>query len=355
MSHLSYFLDFFLPPELIATHPSPTRDHDRMMIYNNKKMYHKSFKNISDYLSAGDLIIFNNSKVFKARLDIVSQKSEVNSELLLLDQENSNTWTAMIKKARRFKKGDFFSLLDGTKVKVEDILEDGIRRIVFERAFFAEDADKIGQVPLPPYIIDERKKRGEILYTSEDEERYQTIFAKYYGSVAAPTASLRFSEEVILNLKQKGVLFDEVTLHVGMGTFKPMDKDPNEFQMHREKFFISHNTIKHILEVKKNKGRIIAAGTTVCRVLESINWKDLPNHDIDGSTNIFIKPGYEFQAIDALITNFHLPHSTLLLLVQAFIGIEPTKKLYEEALAQKYRFFSYGDGMLLFPKPFLNL
>ncbi|MGL4394197.1 MAG: tRNA preQ1(34) S-adenosylmethionine ribosyltransferase-isomerase QueA [Brevinema sp.] len=347
---MSYFLDFELPAELIATHPSPHRDEDRFMVFEQGQLHHESFKNISCFLSEGDLIIFNNSKVFKARLNIISRKSNLTSELLLLDQENEYTWTAMIKKARRFKVGDSFELVDGTEVQTVEILEDGLRRLRFAKPFSALDADKLGQVPLPPYIIDERKKRGEDLYTSEDEERYQTIFAKNYGSVAAPTASLRFSDEVINNLKSKGISFDEVTLHVGMGTFKPMDKDPDDFAMHHEKFSISAQTIKHVLEVKKNGGRIIAAGTTVCRVLESIDWSNPPQVDTHGSTNIFIKPGYKFQVIDALITNFHLPQSTLLLLVQAFIGIQNTKYIYEEALAKDYRFFSYGDGMLLLPE-----
>ncbi|MGL4560895.1 MAG: tRNA preQ1(34) S-adenosylmethionine ribosyltransferase-isomerase QueA [Brevinema sp.] len=348
---MNYFIDFDLPDELIATKPSLTRDGDRMIIYDTKQIIHESFKNIINYVRKDDLIIFNNSKVFKARLDIVSKKSGIVSEMLLIAQENQSTWTAMLKKARRFKVGDEFSLVDGTMVRVDSVLEDGLRRLVFDREFSAQDADLLGQIPLPPYIIDERKKRGEQLYTKDDEQRYQTIFAKYYGSVAAPTASLRFSPEMIDLLTQQGVAFDEVTLHVGIGTFKPMDKDPDEFQIHSEDFFISKETIDHILTVKKNKGRIIAAGTTVCRVLESISWDSLPDVDIERSTNIFIKPGYEFQIIDGLITNFHLPHSTLLLLVQAFIGIDNTKMIYEKAIADKYRFFSYGDGMLLFKDP----
>lgn len=343
---MKYFLDFHLPDELIATMPTAERDGDKMMVFDTQKLFHEKFSNISHFFRSGDVIVFNNSKVFKARLDIFSIKSDTVSELLLIEQKNNNTWLAMIKKARRFKIGDSFKIIDGTIAQVVDILEDGLRKIVFERDFYPEDADKLGHIPLPPYIIDERKKRGEELYTDQDNDRYQTIFAKYYGSVAAPTASLRFSDSIISELKNKGVLFEEVTLHVGIGTFKPMDTDPDNFKIHHEKISISQKTIDRIIAAKKNNSRIIAAGTTVCRVLESIEDKAF-----DGWTDIFIKPGYQFKMIDGLITNFHLPYSTLLLLVQSFIGIENTEFLYQEALAHKYRFFSYGDGMLLFNSP----
>lgn len=340
---MKYFLDFDLPASLIATHPSLERDGDRMIVFEDNHLTHEEFTNIEYHLKEGDIIVFNNSKVFKARLEIFSLKKDLTSELLLINQESAIIWQVMIKKAKRFKVGESFQLANGLQAKVIEILEDGLRRIEFNKPFSPHDADLIGQVPLPPYIIDERKKRGEELYSKEDEERYQTLFAKYYGSVAAPTASLRFSQEIIQKLKNKGVQFEEITLHVGLGTFKPMDVSPDEYNIHKEYICVKQDLIDRLLIAKKEGRRIIAAGTTVCRALESAKDKAF-----DGWTDIFIKPGYEFVVIDGLITNFHLPHSTLLLLVQAFIGIENTKVIYTEALEKKYRFFSYGDGMILF-------
>ncbi|MGL4366896.1 MAG: tRNA preQ1(34) S-adenosylmethionine ribosyltransferase-isomerase QueA [Brevinemataceae bacterium] len=340
---MKYFLDFNLPESLIATVPSKSRDGDRMIYYQDGQLEHDLFVNIAGYVNPGDLIIFNNSKVLKARLKIISAKNGFISELLLVLQQDLYTWSAMIKKAKRFKLGDTLVLENGTKGVITDILEDGLRIIRFDIPLSPEYLDQIGQIPLPPYIIEERKKRGQTLYSQDDEERYQTLFAKYYGSVAAPTASLRFSERVISELKDKGVHFEEITLHVGIGTFKPMDKDPELFEIHRERIEVSQNTIERIKQTKKQGGRVIAAGTTVCRALESAGFDSKNDW-----TDIFIKPSYEFQIVDGLITNFHLPYSTLLLLVQAFIGIEQTKQIYMEALDKKYRFFSYGDGMILF-------
>ena len=340
---MKYFLDFDLPEQLIATSPSLTRDGDKMMIFQEGQLTHEQFININNYLKDDDIIVFNNSKVFKARLTISALKNDFQSELLLINQENATIWTAMIKKAKRFKIGDSFCLSNGIKAKVIEVLEDGLRRIEFENNFSPIDADIIGQIPLPPYIIEERKKRGEVLYSSTDEERYQTLFAKYYGSVAAPTASLRFSKEMIDKLTTRGISLKEITLHVGPGTFKPMTGDPDDYQIHKEFVTVDADLINFLKQAKKQGRRIIAAGTTVCRALESAD-----DNGFNGWTDIFIKPGYQFKFVDGLITNFHLPQSTLLLLVQAFIGIDNTKKIYNEALVEKYRFFSYGDGMLLF-------
>lgn len=339
---MKYFLDFNLPERLIATVPSLTRDGDKMMIFQKNQLTHEQFVNINSYLRKDDIIVFNNSKVFKARLTISALQKEIKSELLLINQESSTIWTAMIKKAKRFKLGEYFSLSNGVKAKVIEILEDGLRRIEFDESFSPIDAENIGQIPLPPYIIEERKKRGELLYSSSDEERYQTLFAKYYGSVAAPTASLRFSTDIIRQLTIQGITLKEITLHVGPGTFKPMTCDPDEYQIHKEFVTVTPDLMAYLIQAKKQGRRIIAAGTTVCRALESAN-----ENGFDAWTDIFIKPGYEFKMIDGLITNFHLPQSTLLLLVQAFIGVENTKQIYKEALLYNYRFFSYGDGMLL--------
>ncbi len=338
---MKYFLDFDLPKEKIATQPSPDKNQDKMIICRDGMLSHDIFANIENYLEEGDLIIVNNSKVFKARLDIY--KNDLHSEMLLLEQDDDYTWTAMIKKAKRFKPDTVFTLKNGADAYVSEILDGGIRRIKFIDKFSPADADSIGHIPLPPYIIDERKSRGEILYSDADEERYQTVFARHYGSAAAPTASLRFSEETVASLQKKGVIFKEITLHVGLGTFKPMDSAPDDYQIHKEYASVSADTIDAVKTAKQHNKRVIAAGTTVCRALESGGLAPF-----EGYTDIFIKPGYEFKVIDGLITNFHLPHSTLLLLVQAFTGIKECEQIYMEALAGDYRFFSYGDGMLLF-------
>ncbi|SFB71511.1 S-adenosylmethionine:tRNA ribosyltransferase-isomerase [Brevinema andersonii] len=339
---MEYFLDFDLPENLIATSPAPERDGDRLMLINHNKLNHYMFTELPLFLNEGDVLVVNNSKVFKARLSIRLVRSDLESEMLLIEAENPYTWTAMLKKARRFKKGDLIIVANCVRAKVMEVLDSGLRRIRFEEPFSAERADQIGLVPLPPYIIEQRKKRSEVLYSFQDEERYQTLFAKYYGSVAAPTASLRFSQKILESLKNKGVQVAELTLHVGLGTFKPMDQLPENFKMHKEKISVPYETIQLCLQAKNKKKRVIAAGTTVCRALEASG-----NKAFCGETDIFIKPGYQFRMIDGLITNFHLPQSTLLLLVQAFAGIDNIRHAYAEAILQQYRFFSYGDGMLI--------
>lgn len=335
-------MDFDLPEDLIATSPTPERDGDRLMLINRNKLHHHMFTELPLFLNEGDVLVVNNSKVFKARLLIRLVRSGLESEMLLIEAENPYTWTAMLKKARRFKKGDPIIVANCARAEVVEVLDDGLRRIRFEEPFSAEKADQIGLVPLPPYIIEQRKKRSEVLYSFQDEERYQTLFAKYYGSVAAPTASLRFSPQILESLKNKGVQIAELTLHVGLGTFKLMDQPPEKFKMHKEKISVPDETIQLCLHAKNKKKRVIAAGTTVCRALEAAG-----NRAFCGETDIFIKPGYQFGMIDGLITNFHLPQSTLLLLVQAFAGIDNIRYAYAEAILKQYRFFSYGDGMLI--------
>lgn len=339
---MEYFLDFDLPENLIATTPAPERDGDRLMVLSSNNLEHRMFTELQLFLNEGDILVVNNSKVFKARLFIRSVRSGLESEMMLIEAESPYTWTAMLKKARRFKKGDKIIIADCARAEIQEILDDGLRRIRFEKPFTPEKADQIGWVPLPPYIIEQRKKRSEELYSFQDEERYQTLFAKYYGSVAAPTASLRFSPKILESLKNKGVEVAELTLHVGLGTFKPMDQPPENFKMHKEKISVPDETIQLCLQAKNKKKRVIAAGTTVCRALETA-----VNKAFYGETDIFIKPGYQFRMTDGLITNFHLPQSTLLLLVQAFGGIDNIRRAYAEAVLQQYRFFSYGDGMLI--------
>lgn len=339
---MEYFLDFDLPENLIATAPAPERDGDRLMVLSGNNLEHHMFTELALFLNEGDILVVNNSKVFKARLFIRSVRSGLESEMLLIEAENPYTWKAMLKKARRFKKGEKIIIASCARAEIQEILDDGLRLIRFEDPFTPEKADQLGTVPLPPYIIEQRKKRSEALYSCQDEERYQTLFAKYYGSVAAPTASLRFSPNILQSLKNKGIQVAELTLHVGLGTFKPMDQAPEHFKMHKEKISVPDETINLCLQAKNKKKRVIAAGTTVCRALETAG-----NQEFYGETDIFIKPGYQFRMTDALITNFHLPQSTLLLLVQAFAGIDNIRYAYTQAILQQYRFFSYGDGMLI--------
>ncbi|MGL5255153.1 MAG: tRNA preQ1(34) S-adenosylmethionine ribosyltransferase-isomerase QueA [Brevinema sp.] len=338
---MSYFLDFDLPSELIAAQPSAKRGDDRIMILQNGQITHSHFEESLSHINKGDLIVFNNTKVFKARLFFTSAKSGLESELLLIERLGPNIWSAMIKKARRLKEGDII-IFSHRRASIGKTMEDGLREVIFDEEFSPADADRIGQIPLPPYIIEERRRRHQELYSSSDEERYQTLFARLYGSVAAPTASLRFTREILSSLTSRGVLTTEITLHVGIGTFKPMDSHPDDFKIHSEKAEISEETAAIIKETKARGGRVIAAGTTVCRTLEAFEGK--ANR---GYAEIFIKPGYQFKVTDGLITNFHLPHSTLLLLVQAFAGVDFTRQAYIEALEHKYQFFSYGDGMLI--------
>ena len=340
---MSYFLDFDLPSDLIAAQPSARRGDDRMMILQNNTISHSTFEQALSLINEGDLIVFNNTKVFKARLFFTSVKSGMESELLLIDRLSPNTWTAMVKKARRLKEGDRIQFAH-RGASVGKTLDDGLRTIIFDDDFSPADADRMGEIPLPPYIIEERRRRHQPLYTPSDDERYQTLFARLYGSVAAPTASLRFTHEILASLKERGVLTAEVTLHVGIGTFKPMDVHPDEFKIHSEKAEIPEETAQIIAQTKARGGRVIAAGTTVCRTLEAFEGKAQR-----GYAEIFIKPGYQFKVINGLITNFHLPHSTLLLLVQAFAGTDLTRQAYHEALENRYQFFSYGDGMLVLP------
>lgn len=338
---MEYFLDFDLPSSLIAVSPSEKRGDDRILVLKNGALVHTSFEDSLLHLKKGDLLVFNNSKVFKARLSFASQEKE--GELLLIERLSPNTWTAMVKKARRYPEGTVLHF-GALSAVVGKSLEEGLRGIIFDHPFSHEDADAIGQVPLPPYIIRQRKKQAVSSYTKADEERYQTVFAKRYGSVAAPTASLRFTPKIIEDLQKRGVIITEITLHVGIGTFKPMDCKPEHFLIHSEYAHISQESANLIAQVKKDGGRIVAAGTTACRALEASGGKAF-----DGRVDIFIKPPYVFKTVDALITNFHLPQSTLLLLVQALAGIEQTKKAYLEAIAKQYKFFSYGDGMFILP------
>lgn len=337
--------DFFyeLPEELIAQTPIEPRDHSRLLYCNKEtgEVCDKHFYDIIDYLNKGDLLVVNNSRVLPARLYGKKLETGSNMELLLLEQKGTLLWETLVKPGKKAKVGAKFSFGDGLLIgEIVEVKDDGNRLIKFEcEDNFFTTLDKIGQMPLPPYITEKL----------EDKERYQTVYSKEIGSSAAPTAGLHFTDELMQKIKDKGVNIAEVTLHVGLGTFRPVKADEiTEHKMHSEHYFMSQETADIINETKKRGNKVIAVGTTSCRTLESV--ATFNNGQIvagEGYTDIFIYPGYKFKVLDGLITNFHLPESTLIMLVSAFYGYENTMKAYKYAVENKYRFFSFGDAMIL--------
>ncbi len=334
-----------LPEELIAQTPIEPRDASRLMVINkkNQEIEHDVFSNIINYLNPGDCLIVNDSKVLPARVFGNNVKTGARVEFLLLKEKSSGIWETLVKPGKKAKKNFEFSfgtenntLMNG---KIIDILQDGNRIIEFDdKVNFLSKLDKIGQMPLPPYIKEKLN----------DKNRYQTVYARDLGSSAAPTAGLHFTPELIEKVKKSEINVGFVTLHVGLGTFRPVkEENIKNHKMHSEYFIMPENTAKLINETKKNGGRVISVGTTSCRVLESVYQKLGKAEKFEGSTDIFIKPGYKFGIIDGLITNFHLPESTLIMLVSAFAGYEPTMRAYKVAVDEKYRFFSFGDAMLI--------
>ena len=339
--------DFYydLPEELIAQFPSEERDMCRLMVLDRKdnSVEHKVFKDIIDYLNPEDMLVVNSSKVIPARLLGTTEKTGASMELLLLRVLDSGEWETLVRPGKRAKLGASFNFSDILKATVTNVLDDGNRVVRFEydsNEFknIYEVLDRIGNMPLPPYIT----KR------LEDKNDYQTVYAKEEGSAAAPTAGLHFTDELLDKIRAKGVGYGEVTLHVGLGTFRPVKVDKiEEHLMHGEYFHITDEVADEINRRRALGGRIIAVGTTSCRVLESVSTPDGKVHAIDGETSIFIYPGYKFKAVDALVTNFHLPESTLIMLVSALAGTDFVMKSYEEAVRERYRFFSFGDAMLI--------
>ncbi len=338
--------DFFyhLPEELIAQHPIEPRDHSRMMVLSklNNTIEHKHFYDVLDYFKAGDCLILNNTRVLPARIYGIKKDTGANVEFLLLNQIENDLWETLAGPGKRAKEGAQFTFGDGIlECVVEKVLENGNRVIRF--TYDKSDnifniLDKIGQMPLPHYITAEL----------EDKERYQTVYSKELGSAAAPTAGLHFTNEILDKLKAKGVNIGYVTLHVGLGTFRPVKAEKIEdHHMHSEHYHLPEETAKLINETKKNGGRVIAVGTTSCRTLESVATFCGEIREDDRFTDIFIYPGYKFKCIDGILTNFHLPESTLIMLVSAFYGYDKTFKAYKEAVDEKYRFFSFGDCMLI--------
>ncbi|MBR2875668.1 MAG: tRNA preQ1(34) S-adenosylmethionine ribosyltransferase-isomerase QueA [Clostridia bacterium] len=338
--------DFFydLPEELIAQHPLEPRDSSRMMVLSkeNDNICHKHFYDICDYLNEGDTLILNNTRVLPARIYGVKEGTGALVEFLLLNQIENDVWEALAGPGKRAKPGTSFNFGEGIlKCEVTEVLENGNRIIKFsydKADNFYNILDKVGQMPLPHYITEEL----------EDKERYQTVYSKELGSAAAPTAGLHFTNDILAKLKEKGVNIGYVTLHVGLGTFRPVKAEKIEdHKMHSEHYHLPEETAKLILNTKKSGGRVIAVGTTSCRTLESAATFCGEIREDDRNTDIFIYPGYKFKCIDGLITNFHLPESTLIMLVSAFYGYNKTMNAYKTAVEENYRFFSFGDCMLI--------
>jgi len=334
--------DFHLPEELIAQTPLEKRDQSRLMVINREtgELEHERFYNIVDMLSPGDCIVLNNTKVLPARL--VGEKNESGGkiEFLLLKQLQLNTWEVLVKPGKRAKIGTRFSFGNGLlQAEVKDIGDEGSRIVEFiYDGVFENILEQLGEMPLPPYITEKL----------DDPDRYQTVYAKHQGSAAAPTAGLHFTTELLQKLKDKGILIEYITLHVGLGTFRPVKVDSiEEHKMHSEFYILEEDVADRINTVKEQGGKVIAVGTTSCRTLESAAIEKNVLKAGSGWTDIFIYPGYSFKMVDALITNFHLPESTLIMLVSALAGRENIMKAYNTAVEERYRFFSFGDAMLI--------
>ncbi|MDO5557765.1 MAG: tRNA preQ1(34) S-adenosylmethionine ribosyltransferase-isomerase QueA [Clostridia bacterium] len=335
--------DYELPKELIAQTPLKNRDESRLMVLNKEErtIEDRVFKDILDYLRPGDCLVRNNTKVLPARLYGKKEVTGANIEFLLLKQIEGDVWEVMVKPGRRLQEGTKVIFGAGIlKAEILEKMENGNRKVKFwYEGIFNEILDKIGLMPLPPYIKEKLREK----------DRYQTVYAKYEGSSAAPTAGLHFTSELLDKIKNKGVEIANVTLHVGIGTFRPVKvKTIEEHDMHTEHYYIKKEDADKINKTKINGGRVIAVGTTSCRVLESIADSDGKVSQTEGDTSIFIYPGYNFKCIDGLITNFHLPESTLIMLVSALAGKEYIMNAYDYAVREKYRFFSFGDAMFIF-------
>ena len=333
--------NYNLPEELIAQTPIQKRDESRLMVLNRKdeSINHKVFRDVLDFIDEGDCLVINNTKVLPARL-YGKKETGANVEFLLLNRIEGDVWESIVRPGNKLHVGTKVVFGDGLLVgEILDLLPGGTRKVKFYyEGIFNEILDKIGLMPLPPYIHE----------TLKDKDRYQTVYAKYEGSAAAPTAGLHFTPELLNKLKEKGVKIATVTLHVGIGTFRPVKvENIEDHKMHTEHYYIKKEDVDLINETKKSGKRVIAVGTTSCRVLETIADDNGFVKVDEGDTGIFIYPGYEFKCIDSLITNFHLPESTLLMLVSAFANREFILKAYEEAIKEKYRFFSFGDAMMI--------
>ena len=338
--------DFNLPQELIAQTPSKNREESKIMVVNRKtgSIEHKKFYNICDYFQKDDVLVLNDTRVISARVNGINTSSDGKMEFLLLNNIKDNLWEVMCKPGKRAVVGRRFSCGDGRLIiEIKEVKENGHR--IVELHFNSEEniyniIEEIGEIPLPPYIKS----------NLDDNERYQTVFSNKLGSIAAPTAGLHFTQKLLEELRLKGVKVVYVTLHVGLGTFLPVKtRNLDEHKMHSEYYELNSESVNVINEAKRNGNRVIAVGTTTVRVLETVSSKSKDNFlfESSGYTDIFIKPGYEFKIIDSLVTNFHLPKSTLLILISAFYNRDKILEAYKEAITNNYRFFSFGDSMFI--------
>ncbi len=333
---------FELPQELIAQDPLEDRSASRLLVLNKEtgETSHHVFKEIPDFLNPGDCLVLNNTKVIPARLLGCREETKGAVEVLLLKRHERDVWETLVKPGKKARPGTRLEFGDGLlRAEVMETLEEGNRLVRFEyEGIFEEILDRLGEMPLPPYIT----------HKLEDKNRYQTVYAKYEGSAAAPTAGLHFTDEILLQLEKKGVKLSYVTLHVGLGTFRPVKAEHIlEHHMHSEFYQVSKEAARIINETKRAGHRVICVGTTSCRTVESASDENGIVQPGCGDTEIFIYPGYNFKVLDALITNFHLPESTLVMLVSALAGREHVLRAYEEAVQERYRFFSFGDAMLI--------
>lgn len=333
--------DYDLPEKFIAQTPLLKRDESKLMIVdkNAGNLKHETFKNIIDYINPGDVLVLNDTKVLPARIFGVKEETEAKMEVLLLKEVEEDTWDCLVKPGKRMKVGTIVKYGDNLTSECLEILDDGLYRLKFSYSgIFIEILESIGAMPLPPYIHEELK----------ENDRYQTVYAKTSGSAAAPTAGLHFTKELLNTLKEKGVIITYVTLHVGLGTFRPVSVEKiTDHKMHSEWYSMTSETANILNNAKENGNKIYAVGTTSVRTLESV-WRECGTFkECSGNTEIFIYPPYEYKTIDGLITNFHLPKSTLLLLVSALASKEIIMNAYEEAKKNEYRFFSFGDAMFI--------
>ena len=333
--------DFELPQELIAQTPLLNRDESRLLVLDKETgdVEHKKFRNILDYLDAGDVLVINDTKVIPARLMGVKEDTGAVIELLLLKDLGNDIWECLSRPQKRLHLGTVVKFSDELSASVVELLDDGVTRVkLLYSGILLEILDRLGEMPLPPYIHEKLTEK----------DRYNTVYAKNIGSAAAPTAGLHFTNELLDELRSKGIIITNVTLHVGLGTFRPVEVDDiNNHHMHSEYYEMSSETAEILNKAKSEGRRIIAVGTTSTRTLESVMGKYGKFVECSGNTEIFIYPGYEFKAIDALITNFHLPKSTLVMLVSALAGRDNILNAYHEAVINKYRFFSFGDAMFI--------
>ena len=336
--------DFYydLPEELIAQDPLEDRTASRLLVLDRKTgaVKHKIFSDVIDYLNKGDCLVINNTRVIPARLIGEKEGTGGKVEVLLLKRRANDVWETLVKPGKKLKPGAKITFGDGRlRAEVLEVVEEGNRLVKFcYEGIFEEILDSLGEMPLPPYIT----------HKLEDKEMYQTVYAKFDGSAAAPTAGLHFTKELLNKIEEKGIKISSITLHVGLGTFRPVKVDDvNNHHMHTEWYEVNAEAAEIINETKRNGGRVICVGTTSCRTIESVADENGYMKAKTGETDIFIYPGYKFKVMDGLITNFHLPESTLVMLVSAFAGKENVLSAYETAVKEKYRFFSFGDAMIL--------